>query len=254
MSFSIQDFFRPIHLDAPPAENDYKQLKFYIDLAKTLSHVTYQTIYLIDYYKRNFPYVSENSLFLCGNSAEEVQRQGYSFYLNHVPEEDLEMLLRINEEGFQFYNTLPLHDRKQYSISYDFRLKQPDGHLTLINHKLAPLALDTAGNIWIALCIVSFSSNDAPGNVVITKHSAERAQFFFDFSSGKWSERTIPRLNRQEREILMLTIQGFTVEMMANYMFLSGDTIKFHRKNLFKKLQARNISEAIFAAVNYGAF
>lgn len=254
MSFSIQDFFRPIHLEIPPSENDYKQVPSYIELAKTLSHVTYQSVYLIDYYKRSFPYVSENSLFLCGNSAKQVQQQGYSFYLNNVPEQDLKLLLLINEEGFRFYNNIPLNERKEYSISYDFRLKQPGGYVTLINHKLAPLALDNAGNIWLALCIVSFSSNDEPGNVVITKNIGEKTLFSLDLHTGKWSQQNITKLNRQEREILMLTIQGFTVEKMAKRMFLSADTIKFHKRNLFKKLHATNITEAIFAAVNYGVW
>lgn len=238
----------------PPSENDYKQVQSYIELAKTLSHITYQTIYLIDYYQKSFPYVSENSLFLCGNSAKQVQKQGYSFYLNNVPEEDLEMLLLINEEGFRFYKTIPLVERKEYCITYDFRLKQPDGHTTLINHKLAPLALDKEGNIWIALCLVSFSSNDEPGNVVITKNADEKIIFLFDITRRKWNQRRITKLKKQEREILILTIQGFTVAKMAKRMFLSEDTIKFHRKNLFKKLNVSNISEAIFAAVNYGAF
>lgn len=253
MPISIQDFFNPICLESKPSKNDYKQVQSYIELAKALSHITYQTIYLIDYYKRGFPYVSENSLFLCGNSSSQVQEQGYSFYLNNVPEEDLKLLLQINEEGFKFYNNIPIDKRKEYSISYDFRLKQPNGHFTLINHKLAPLALDNDGNIWIALCLVSFSSNDEPGNVVITNNS-DGSIFLFDFNSLEWVQRNINKLNRQEREILMLTIQGFTVDKIAKRMFLSNDTIKFHRKNIFKKLDANNITEAIFSSVNYGVF
>jgi DNA-binding CsgD family transcriptional regulator len=48
----------------------------------------------------------------------------------------------------------------------------------------------------------------------------------------------------------MLSGQGFTMEKIAKELFLSIDTIKFHKKNLFKKLSARSISEAIAAATN----
>jgi len=251
MDISISDFFRPIHLDSTPSEYDYGIVKYYTRVADALSQLSYHSIYLIDYYKRGFLYVSDNPLFLCGKSAKQVLQAGYSFYLKSVPPDDLQLLLKINEEGFRFYNEIPLDERSDYSISYDFRLNQPDGHLMLINHKLAPLILDTAGNIWIALCLVSLSSNNKPGNIVI-KNTKKQTIFEYDLVLEKWIEQKIVRLNNQEKEILMLACQGHTVQRIAKELFLSVDTIKFHKKNLFKKLKASSISEAILAAVNIG--
>ena len=252
MNISILDFFKPIHLDSVPSAEDYERIKSYVRIAETLSHLTYQTIYLIDYYKRGFHYISENPLFLCGKTAKQVLNAGYMFYLENVPEKDLLLLLQINEAGFKFYYNVPVQERLDYSISYDFRLKQPNGHLMLVNHKLAPLALDEDGNIWIALCVVSLSSNEKPNSIVIAKSGAEKKIFEYGLTTKKWNERKIVKLNHQEKEILMLSAQGFTVKEIAERLFLSADTIKFHRKNVFKKLNATNISGAIFAAVNHG--
>lgn len=251
MDITVQDFFKPIHLDFIPCPRDYEKVQSYIRFADALSQITYHSIYLIDYYKRGFLYVSENPLFLCGKSARQVLQAGYFFYLKNVPDEDLELLLKINVAGFGFYNTIPLEDRLNYSISYDFRLKQANGHLTLINHKLTPLILDVNGNIWIALCIVSLSSNNKPGNIII-KDAAGKKTFEYDLVSGKWNEKKIVILNNQEKEILMLSSRGFSVAKIAKELYLSADTIKFHKKNLFKKLKATSISEAIAAAVNIG--
>lgn len=252
MSISIQDFFKPIHFTGSPASADYKRIQSFVRLATTFSHLTYQTIYLIDYYKQGFHYVSENPLFLCGKSAKQVLDAGYSFYLNNVPDEDLQLLLKVNDAGFNFYNKIPVEERLNYSISYDFRLKQPNGHLNLINHKLAPLVLDKDGGIWIALCIISFSSNDKPGNIVITKNGDEKKMFEYALNTKKWNESKKVKLNYQEKEILMLSIQGFTVKEIGQRLYLSSDTIKFHKKNIFKKFNATNIPAAIFAAVNQG--
>lgn len=252
MNISIQDFFKPIPLDSVPSAKDYESIQSYIHLANTLSHLTYQTIYLIDYYKRGFHYVSENPLFLCGRTPKQVLSSGYLFYLENVPEKDLQLLLQINEAGFKFYSNIPLEERLNYSISYDFRLKQPNGHLILINHKLAPLALDEDGNIWIALCVASLSSNEKPGNIAIVKNGAEKKIFEYGLFTKKWHERKTVKLNEQEKEILILSTQGLTVQNIAKQLYLSADTIKFHKKNIFKKLNATNISAAVFAAVNYG--
>ena len=249
MNITVNDFFKPLHLKDTLLAKDYMQVYQYIEFAKTLSQVTYQSIYLIDYYKRGFAYVSDNPLFLCGKTSDQVLRDGYLFYLKNVPKEDLELLLKINMAGFSFLSNIPKGDRLSYSISYDFHLIQRNKHLVLINHKLSPLLLDKDANIWIALCVVSLSSNDKSGNIEI-KRKGENKVYRFDLTAEKWQERTMPKLNNQEREILMLSGQGFTMEKIAKELFLSIDTIKFHKKNLFKKLSARNISEAIAAATN----
>lgn len=251
MDISVRDFFKPIRLDSIPSEYDYGMVKYYTRVTDALSQLSYHSIYLIDYYKRGFLYVSDNPLFLCGKTASQVLQAGYSFYLKNVPDDDLQLLLKINEAGFQFYNNIAIDERTNYSISYDFRLKQSNGRLMLINHKLAPLVLDKGGNIWIAVCLVSLSSNNKPGNIVI-KNAKEKKFFEYDISLKKWNEQKLVRLNNREKEILILSNRGLTVEEVAKELFLSVDTIKFHKKNLFKKLKASNISEAISSAVNIG--
>ena len=247
----VRDFFKPLHLDTYPGSYDYETVNYYIRFADAISQLTYHSIYLIDYYKKSFPYVSDNPLFLCGKTAWQVRKAGYSFYLKNVPYDDLKLLLKINEAGFEFYNKIDPDDRTNYSISYDFRLKQPNSHLLLVNHKLTPLVLDLNGNIWIALCVVSLSSNKNPGNILV-RNVEEQLFFKYDLTQRRWIEQKSIRLNSQEKEILALSSQGLTVEEIARKMFLSVDTIKFHRKNLFRKLKAKNISEAILAAVNVG--
>ncbi|MBS1668908.1 MAG: helix-turn-helix transcriptional regulator [Bacteroidetes bacterium] len=252
MGITIYDFFKPVNLTSPPSSADYERIvPLLIDYSETFARTTYNSIYLIDYYKKGFLYVSDNPLFLCGKTAKQVKQCGYLFYFKNVPEEDVELLLKINEVGFEFYNSLPLEERKDYSISYDFRLRQPNGSLLLINHRLSPLALDSNGGIWIALCVVSPSSNLNAGNILL-KNALTNKLLEYDLTENKWKEGRIIKLNNQEKQILLLSIQGHTVEKIAQQIFLSPNTIKFHRKSLLKKLNATNISEAISAAMNYG--
>ena len=247
---TVNDFFKPIHLTDSISEKDYKKIQSLIQFAKSFSQVAYQSIYLIDYYKRTFLYVSENPLFLCGHSPAHVLNEGYSFYLKNVPQEDLEMLLKINIAGFEFYNNIPTTERLHYSISYDFHLKQPNNHQILINHKLAPIVLDKDYNIWIAVCIVSLSSNDKAGNVKI-KNVNQPYYHEYDMDTEQWAERKMIKLNSHEKEILLLSSQGLTTEEIAKRLYVSLDTVKFHRKVIFKKLQTKNITEAISAATNF---
>jgi len=50
--------------------------------------------------------------------------------------------------------------------------------------------------------------------------------------------------------VLHFSIRGYTIGEIAETIFVSPDTVKFHRRNLFRKLEVANISEAISFATN----
>lgn len=60
----------------------YQGLHPYVESAKALARLTYKSLYIIDYNKLNFLYISSNPLFLCGESVDEVMREGYQVLLS----------------------------------------------------------------------------------------------------------------------------------------------------------------------------
>lgn len=59
-------------------------------------------------------------------------------------------------------------------------------------------------------------------------------------------------LNDRERTILTLLATGMGNEQIANAIFLSVNTVKWHIRRILEKLDARNRSEAVFIARNLG--
>lgn len=223
---------------------DKEQVLDYMAPIKAFSRATYSSIYVIDYLKKGFEFVSDNPLFLCGNTSEEVLQMGYAFYYKHVPQADLDLLLKINTAGFDFYERLPIDERVLYHISYDFHLISADGRLILINHKLTPIFLTNEGKIWKALCFVSLSSEKSPGNIKISK-SSENKIYEYDIDNNYWKCNEKIVLSKREKEILHYSTRGYTINEIADAIFVTSDTVKFHRRKLFDKLQVANISEAI---------
>lgn len=221
----------------------------YLEPIKAFARATYTSIYVIDYLKQGFEFVSENPLFLCGNTPDEVLEMGYAFYFKHVPEADLELLLKINSAGFDFYEKLPVDERTQYTITYDFHLKNKEGKSILINQKLTPVFLTDTGKIWKAICIISLSSERKPGNIKIYKNG-ENKVYNYNLNHSFWEDSEKTSLSKREKEILQLSTRGFTINEIANEIFVSPDTVKFHRRKLFEKLEVTNISEAIVYATN----
>lgn len=240
----INRFFNEKNDVSTNAEIDRSQVGNYLEAIKAFSRLTYQSLYVIDYQTRAFDYVSENPLFLCGKSSEEVKALGYAFYFQNVKPDDVELLIKINEAGFEFYENIPVDERKLYSISYDFYLINGKKNKVLVNHKLTPIFLTEGGQIWKALCIVSLSNNTSSGNIVISK---ERSDEFWKYDVGakKWEIEEKIKLSQREYEILSLYASGLTINEIGEKLFISADTVKFHRKKLFDKIGVNNIAEAL---------
>lgn len=230
----------------PEADQDAQH---YLEVVKAFARLTYESVYLIDYSNMSFEYVSDNPLFLCGYSAEEVLQQGYEFYFRHVPEKDLEMLALINEAGFDFYANVPADERKLYSITYDFHLINKEDKHILVNHKLTPLFLTQEGKMWKSMCIVSLSPHQTPGNIRIYKQGAAE---MWELNAGKkmWHKIEKPVLTEREIEVLRLHAQGLTINQIAEKLFVVPDTIKYYRRRIFERLQVTNVVEALSYAVN----
>lgn len=244
----IDEFFIPDNEVKLPENLDYSRTSEYIRSAEAFSRSTYQSVYIIDYFKHNFLYVAPNPMFLCGLSPEQMMKLGYRFYLEYVPQKELALLLELNRGGFSFFNRIPEEERKDWYIQYDFHILNR-GHAILINHKLTPLALTSDRRIWLALCVVSASNHTTPGHIEI-HHVGSNEFYEFNMVTKRWDKRSMPKLTDGEKSVITLSIQGYTMSEIGDKMCLSPETIKKYRKQIFEKLDVRNISEAIMSATN----
>lgn len=217
----------------------------YLDAIRAFAHLSNASIYVIDYEKQGFEYVCDNPLFLCGNTSSDVKNMGYEFYSSYVPQEDLEMLLEINQIGFNFFEQQPIQKRKDFTISYDFHLLYPGGKRILIKHKLTPFVLTQSGKLWKAICLVEVSSAKQAGNIRITNHTNGKS-LYYDRTAKYWREEVNFALSCKEKQMIELSIRGYSIKEIAEQMHVSNETVKFYRRNIFNKLQVKSISEAIF--------
>lgn len=230
-------------------QQDHLQQKDYLEAVKAFARLTYESVYVINYENMSFEYVSDNPLFLCGYTADEVLQMGYGFYFNNVPPEDLKLLTQLNEAGFDFFERLPGDEKKQYSITYDFHLINRDGTHILINHKLTPLFLTNEQKMWKAMCVVSMSHHKYAGHVYIHKQGSDET-WKLDMANNVWRKSVKPKLNKRETEVLRLHAQGLTINQIAEKIFVAPDTVKYYRRRIFERLEVSNMVEALSYAVN----
>jgi DNA-binding CsgD family transcriptional regulator len=241
----IKDFFSPIDPIEGISKNDYKSLNHYIASLEGISRMIDLSYYVIDYKRREFLHVSNHPLFLAGYEREEVRLMGYDFFSKVVPTSDLDMLLEINENGFDFYYNLPSERRPKGYISYDFQIRNKNNSIILINHKLTPLILNEEGNLWISLCLVTLSTSKKPGNMYILMQD-ENVKYNYNFVTKEFTPEKSKQLTQIENNVIQYLSMGNSTRELSQILSISENTVKFHKKNINRKLGVKNSNEAVY--------
>lgn len=249
MATNVGDFFTKSNSVYDITDEDYHKIGLLINSAKAFARSTYQCVYIIDYFKQSFLFVSENIAYLCGLTSDKIKDLGYNFYLNHVPLEEQKMLLEINEKGFDFFNEVPIANRLDYTISYDFHIMH-GRKLKLISHHITPMVLTKEGRVWLALCTIALSARNAPGHVIM-RDANSKSYYEYSLDKHTWIKQDGITLSETERDVLTLSAQGYTMNDIANKLYKSVDTIKTCKRVLFVKMGVKNIVEALSYATNY---
>lgn len=69
---------------------------------------------------------------------------------------------------------------------------------------------------------------------------------------SRFDLKEIPSVTKREKEILRMIADGKTSQQVANILFLSVFTVETHRRNIFQKLQVKNLAELIKVATRSG--
>ncbi|MFA9370526.1 MAG: response regulator [Labilibaculum antarcticum] len=71
----------------------------------------------------------------------------------------------------------------------------------------------------------------------------------FTQSSFNRNFNPIPELSKREKEVLKLIGDEYTTKEIADHLFISQNTVESHRKNMFSKLNVKNVAGLIKVAI-----
>lgn len=228
---------------------DYNQVALIVEAVKSFARSTHKSVYIIDYCKDIVPFVSDNIAYFLNKDVEQIKNNITQIFKEIVPEDELAILSEIREKGIDFYKGIESKQKKEWSIICDFHIKNNNG-IWLINHSLTPILLTQEGKVWLALCTVSISTKNKKGNVIIRNYNDAEC-FEYSFFEHSWHKTEIPILSKEEKQVLLLSAQGYTTSDISKKMHKSVDTIKTYKRRLFDKLDVHNTTEALVNAINY---
>lgn len=228
----------------PPSR--YDEIDSYIMLLEGVTRLTNQCVYLIDFYKGDLTYLSDNPIFLGGLTVAEAKRRGPSFYRSYITGETNEMTIEIITAWLDFIDQVPIDKRLQFTLSYDYLLE--DRYMSV---SLTPIFLSAEGKPWLVLCYAKHSTSVKEGNAVIRRNNS-RFAWKYSLSTKQWKKVEKLLLDDIEQQVLRFSMQGKSEIEISKLIFRSRDGLKSIKRRIFKKLDARNITEAVSYAISRG--
>lgn len=229
-------------------------MEHYHSLLRTIEafdRTTHKGVIVFDFQEKKIEYVSQGHSFLCGYTADDIYNFGTSLYLRIIKREDWQLLNNIHKACLEFFYRLPIEERWSYTASYDFKLQNKNGIFFLVHHKITPLSFDEKANLKKVLCVISLSGEKEKNKVLMYK---KNAIWECDLTHFLWKKQQQIQLTKREKEIIYLSAQGYSVNEIADRLFIATDTVKYHRKKLFEKLDVTNTVQAINYMLTHCSF
>ena len=95
-------------------------------------------------------------------------------------------------------------------------------------------------------------SEAAEGGAPMSSHIARKVIDFFQQKKQLTSNKSAGLLTPREREILGGLVEGNSFKAIADTLFISIETVRFHFRNIYKKLHVHSQSEAVAKAIKEG--
>lgn len=117
MTTNIGDFFNDSNNISGIIEKEYSHMPLLISAVEAFARSTYKYVYMIDYYKKDFMYISNNLLNTLNLRLEQIKEVGYNIFSNFIPEDEQEMILEINNARVEFFKSQPVEDHKEWILT-----------------------------------------------------------------------------------------------------------------------------------------
>lgn len=150
---------------------------------------------------------------------------------------------------FGLLRRTPAEERPYYRTRSLLRMTDAAGRCRIVEHRTFYLASDSAGALWLALCLYGFAPTDKlPHFEGIIQNRATGEIIRSDARPA--AEMLTPR----EKEVLQAVGKGLSSKEIARRGNISKHTVDRHRQNIREKLRVHSVIEALEVARKLGIF
>ena len=236
------------HIDNHTLEELRQMYSPYIETAKAISQISHQGVYLADIKRQRFIFLSDHDLIKWGIEEEKIYEKGFEYLADFTHADDRKVLERGFRDLLLRYKQIKPEDRKNFVVMLNFRIKIGKKSFKLY-HKVTPLAFNDSGMPELVLGVVSQSLSKHTGGIYAG--IAGTTQFFYFHTEDMcWKDFAPVQLSDREKEMLRLSMLGYTLNDIAEEMNLTPVAIKKYRGQVNDKFGVNNIPEAVAYSIS----
>lgn len=223
----------------------------YITIVKTIADVRQKGIYLINVQTNKIIFASDHPLLLCGLSKEQVLFHDIRCFLPIIHPQDVSMLTDIITSLSNNHRLATSGLRRRATLHITFRVRNEHG-FSLVTHTISLLHTDYTDQPQIVIGLVTPAIHHQTGIAVIRMTDSDHTYLFhYHHDTRQWHRHLQESLSINERQTLILSARGLSVDNISKHLCKSVETIKKYRHNILTNLNAQNMTEAISRAIHY---
>jgi DNA-binding CsgD family transcriptional regulator len=244
----IRDFY--IDQDFVKDDLDYRIVENHVKTLQHIASMSNQCFWIFDYYKNQFYYISDNTSFF-PKKDRALMQNGYDYIIRHTHPDDILYLLSIHKASWNFLRKISAQKvATDFKVCYGIRMLNISGKYIPVNQQVKLFATDRLGNIWLSLGMFEETTGKINYLPYIQDiHSGKKNPLFNKFSRDSFE---VPNLSKREQELLNYLSGYYSQTEISRLMDITHNTLKSHRKSLYKKLHATTRNEVLKHAYYLG--
>lgn len=221
-------------------------------LSKTIGISEGLVIACFDYRNLNLAFFTGNVEQLSGYPESMFRNKGMETSFTMIHPDDRPELFRFQKIVFDAFHSLSIQERHTFEFSYTTRwVHRITQDVIWMTSKVRPYVIDEAGNFIMDLHIIV---------QLITPPKAKNYDWNYSYTKEDGSKIFVSKnspvdkavkLTSKEREIVDLILEGKESKEISEILNNSVNTVATHRKNILRKLGARNVGEMVKILASY---
>lgn len=221
-------------------------------LGKTIGMQESLVIACFDYRNLSLAFFTGNVENLSGYPESMFRNKGMETSFTMIHPDDRPELFRFQKIVFDAFHELTISERHTFEFSYTTRwVHRTTQDILWMTSKVRPYVIDELGNFIMDL------------HIIIQLHTPPKAKNYdwsYSFSKDDGTKIFVSKnspvdrevkLTSKEREIVDLILEGKESKEISQILNISINTVGTHRKNILRKLGARNVGEMVKILVSY---
>ncbi len=195
--------------------------------------------------QQNFEYISKNFTACTGLSRDKMMEGGMDYFWSLFHPDDIKLWLKSLTNLMTFTMTeLNDHQRTRMSYTWNYRIKNAEGHYVNIIQNTTPLQFDATHKPIIGMAHYTVLDGAIKMDICATaKFLNENNEYETLYYKNMSNTNLLDAISNRERDVIRLIITKRSSEEISKMLNISKHTVDTHRRNILKKLNLTSTFE-----------